>query len=200
MVRNKNEVFGYIKSLLLRAVGKVSKPHVLVSRVPDSTGSDPERKITGTKLTSTWQALLECSQGPVLPGEAQCSPNLLDFTRAETLMRLPQYLGIYWGVLVAQSGTVFTGGMEVNRVEPASLVTGRFLYAKVISRWSFNALKLSLEKGKNDLMEKEIWSLVNSSSLHRMHTKRQKRVPHCKKRIPSKYLPEAQVQRAACTW
>lgn len=54
MVRNKNEVFGYIKSLLLRAVGKVSKPHVLVSRVPDSTGSDPERKITGTKLTSTW--------------------------------------------------------------------------------------------------------------------------------------------------
>lgn len=32
----------------------ISKPHVLVSRVPVPAGSDAEYKTTGTKMTSTW--------------------------------------------------------------------------------------------------------------------------------------------------
>lgn len=35
---------------------------------------------------------------------------------------------------MAQSATVFAGCKKANRVELASLVVGRFLYAKVISR------------------------------------------------------------------
>lgn len=65
-----------------------SKPHVLVSRAPVPTGSDAEYK------NDKHLAGPECGQGPVFLSEAQSSPNLLNFTWAETLTRLPRYLGI----------------------------------------------------------------------------------------------------------
>lgn len=116
----------------------------------------------------------ECSSGPTFLGWRLRAALICSILLELSLTEVPMVFGVLLRHISSTARGCIHRRQEKWSVNLASLATERFLYAKVISRWSINTLTLPwvLEAGKKQISSKKKKKpLVYSIYFYKKHTK-----------------------------